>query len=307
MQANPSLSPSGDRVALDITSLKENNLDIWIQDVNKSTSTRVTFAPAEETDPVFSRDASKIAFRSNVRGSSLFVQKTYGVEPGTNVAKIGSGNAGQALSEEYDLIPNSWSPDNQQILCSLQSASAGSRLLLISVADGKSRPFLNTQSSETNGMISPDGRWAAYASNESGDWEVYVTMFPAGTGKWQVSRSGGTEPRWRQDGKELYYLSPTGMLIAVSLDSREGFSSGHTSCTVSGAWTSADLIHRPFYLRRALNGNRFLVNEYVKPAQVTPLTIVQHALAGETRECGKNRGEKQWRALRDSNSRPTDS
>ena len=67
-------------------------------------------------------------------------------------------------------------------------------------------PFLSTKSSESNGQISPDGKWVAYASNESGDWEVYVTTFPTAAGKWQVSRGGGTEPRWRGDGKEIFYI-----------------------------------------------------------------------------------------------------
>jgi Tol biopolymer transport system component len=283
VQANPMLSPNGDRVALDITSLKENNLDIWIQDANKSTSTRLTFASAEETDPVFSRDGSSIAFRSNVRGSSLYVQKTLGVEPGKNVVKVGSGAKGQVLAEGYDLIPNSWSPDGKEILCSLQSSGTGSQLLLVTLADGASRRFLNTLASESNGMISSDGKWVAYASDESGDWEVYVTMFPAGTGKWQVSRGGGNEPRWRADGKELYFLSPTGLLMSVSVDVSQGFTSGppvalfqvHGRPPIS----STDL----FTYDVVKDGSRFLVNEYVKPEQVTPLTIVQHALADPTK------------------------
>ena len=68
----------------------------------------------------------------------------------------------------------------------------------------------STKASETNGQISPDGKWVAYASNESGDWEIYVTTFPGAAGKWQVSRGGGTEPRWRGDGKEIFYIGAEG-------------------------------------------------------------------------------------------------
>src|SRR4029077_27132 len=95
-----------------------------------------------------------------------------------------------------DIVPNSWSRDDKQLLCSFQQISTGSSLVLIAVADGQSSPFLNSQASSTNGQISPDGKWVAYSSNETGDWQIYITTFPEAAGKWQVSRGGGQEPRW---------------------------------------------------------------------------------------------------------------
>ena len=80
--------------------------------------------------------------------------------------------------------------------------------LVSSASGGTGTRFHSGTGSDSNGQISPDGKWVAYASNESGDWEVYVTTFPAATGKWQVSRGGGTEPRWRGDGKEIFYIGP---------------------------------------------------------------------------------------------------
>ena len=80
-------------------------------------------------------------------------------------------------------------------------------------------PFITSPTaSQTNGQISPDGKWVVYASNESGDWEIYATTFPDAQGKWQVSRGSGAEPRWRGDGKEIFYLGPKGMLMAVPVN-----------------------------------------------------------------------------------------
>ncbi|HLY41721.1 MAG TPA: hypothetical protein VKR52_10925, partial [Terracidiphilus sp.] len=145
---------------------------------------------------------------------------------------------------------------------------------------GKMTPFLSTTSSDSNGQISPDGKWVAYASNESGDWEVYVTTFPAATGKWQVSRGGGTEPRWRGDGKELFYIGPKSMLTAVTVDTRDSFSSGNPTplfrTQIRAQVSSTD----QFSYDVTKDGQRFLVNKYAKPAQVAPLHIILNATAG---------------------------
>jgi len=119
----------------------------------------------------------------------------------------------------------------------------------------------------------------AYASNESGEWEIYVTTFPAAAGKWQVSRGGGTEPRWRGDGKELFYLGPTGMLTSVPVQAGETFSSGAPTALFQvrgrAPISSTDL----FTYDVTKDGQRFLVNEYLKPDRIVPLTIVQQVFS----------------------------
>ena len=121
--------------------------------------------------------------------------------------------------------------------------------------------------------------WVAYASNESGAWEIYVTTFPGAAGKWQVSRGGGSEPRWRRDGKEVFYLSPAGILMAVPVDASGTFSSGTPAALFQvrgrAPISSTDL----FTYDVSRDGQRFLVNEYIKPEHVAPLTIVEHALS----------------------------
>jgi eukaryotic-like serine/threonine-protein kinase len=137
--------------------------------------------------------------------------------------------------------------------------------------------FLTSNGSESNGQISPDGKWVAYASDESCAWEIYVSSFPAAMGKWQVSRGGGTEPRWRADGKEIFYISPSGMLMAVPVNGEATIATGrpaplfqiHGRASISSTDT--------FTYDVAKDGKRFLVNRYVKPDHVPPLTILLHA------------------------------
>ena len=177
-----------------------------------------------------------------------------------------------------DFFPNSWSVDDQQILVTRQVAS-GEYLELLPVAGGELTRFLTSKGSENNGQISPDGKWVTYASDESGVWEIYVTSFPGAAGKWQVSRGGGTEPRWRGDGKEIFYIAPNGMLMAVPVNGESIFATGtpaplfqiHGRAPIS----STDV----FTYDVAKDGKRFLVNRYVKPEHVAPLTILLQTAA----------------------------
>ena len=220
---------------------------------------------------MWSRDESRIAYRSIGDVFHIGVKKVTGLEPPRDIA---SGSA------QDDMVPNSWAPDDQQILCSYQPAAGGSHLVLIGVSDGKIKPFLATKANETNGQISSDGKWMAYASNESGDWEIYATTFPNPVGKWQVSRGGGVEPRWRGDSREIFYIDPKGMLTAVSVSSDGTFSTGPPfplfPIRGKAPISSTDL----FTYDVTKDGKRFLVNRYVKPDHVQPLTVVLNAAAG---------------------------
>jgi Tol biopolymer transport system component len=264
---NPTLSPDGSRVALDISDLKANNVDIWIESITGAGNSRFTFDPSEEVVAVWSRDGSMLAYRLGAAsGASLYLKSATGLERERKRFTI-------PPSSMDDLFPNSWSLDDQQILCTRQTAS-GDHLELLSVAGGEPTRFLSSKGSETNGQISPDGKWVAYASDESGNWEIYVTSFPSAAGKWQVSRGGGTEPRWRGDGKEIFYIAPSGTLMAVPVNGETTFATGtpaplfqiHGRAPIS----STDV----FTYDVAKDGKRFLVNRYVKPEHVPPLTIL---------------------------------
>jgi len=181
------------------------------------------------------------------------------------------------------MLPNSWTVDDQQILCTFFFPTrVGDRvtgLVLMPAEGGQPVPFLTTKGSEQNGQISPDGKWAAYASNESGDWEVYVTTFPGAAGKWQISRGGGSEPRWRGDGNELFFIGQSGMMMATPVDTAGTFSSGTPIPLFQVRGRTHVSSTDEFTYDVSRDGKQFLVNRYLKPDHPNPLTIVLNATA----------------------------
>ena len=271
VMANPMISPDGSRVVVDISDQKANNVDIWLESTMGGNS-RFTFDPAEEVTGVWSRDGKTLAYRSaggSAGFGSILLKPATGLEREKMLFKV-------QVSD--DIVPNSWSPGDQQILCTHQAVT-GRHLELVPSAGGNSTPFQTDPGNQNNGQISADGKWVAYESDESGNWEIYVTTFPGAAGKWQVSRGGGTEPRWRGDGKEIFYLGPMGMLTAVPVSTVGTFSTGtptplfqfHGRAPIS----STDV----FSYDVTKDGKRFLVNRYVRPDRITPLTIVLNAAA----------------------------
>ncbi len=267
VMANPTLSPDGSRVAVDISDQKANNVDIWIESTTGAANSRFTFDPSEEVVGVWSRDGSMLAYRiAAADGTALYIKPTTGLERERKRFTT-------PKSAMDDFLANSWSLDNQQILCTRQTSS-GDHLELLPAAGGDPVRFPTTTGNANNGQISPDGKWVVYASDESGNWEIYVTSFPGAAGKWQVSRGGGTEPRWRGDGKEIFYISPSGTLMAVSVNGETTFATGtptplfqvHGRAPIS----STDI----FTYDVTKDGNRFLVNRYLKPEHIPPLTVL---------------------------------
>ncbi len=264
VQDNPSISPDGTHVVVDIADTRSNNVDVWLKSTAGLGDTRFTFDPAEDVGGVWSPDGKQIAWRSVPDTAMLLVKPANGLAGDRVIAR---------LNDSDDLVPNAWTHDGTQVLVTYQTDSES--LLLFNAATGARTPILATKdSNQTNGQFSPDGRWLAYASDESGDWEVYVTSFPALSGKWQISRGGGSEPRWNPDGKEIFYIATNSFLNAVPVSSAEGFSSGtpvplfqvHGRAPVS----TTDM----FTYDVAADGRRFLVNRYVKPEHIAPLTIL---------------------------------
>ena len=271
VQFNPTISPDGSRVAVDISDQKASNVDIWLENVDGAGSSRFTFDPAEEVVGVWSRDGKIVAYRSAGgtvgQGAFLFAKAANGLERERQILKFVSTD---------DVIPNSWSPDDRQILCTRQTTH-GAHLELVSYPDGAHNTFQPGTGNQVNGMISPDGKWVAYASDESGSWEIYVTTFPNAVGKWQVSRGGGAEPRWRADGKEMFYIAPGGMLTAVSVSTTGSFATGTPTALFQFHGRAVISSTDVFSYDVSRDGRRFLVNRYVKPERIEPLTIVLHA------------------------------
>src|ERR1700723_2361437 len=277
--SNPALSPDDSRLVVDVADTKANNINIWLNDLKRGTDSRFTFDTSEDVGGIWSRDGALVAYRSlQSSDTNVFVKPTQGLQPARSIISLKERS--QATD---DLNPNSWSLDDKELLCTLQPASGGTQLVLVSTSGDKMTPFLTSKASESNGMISPDGKWVAYASNESGDWEIYVTTFPTAAGKWQVSRGGGTEPRWRGDGKEIFYIGAGSTLTAVPVSSAGTFAAGNPTPLFRTQLRAQVSSTDQFSYDATTDGQRFLVNRYAKPAQVAPLHIILNATAAVTK------------------------
>ena len=205
----PSISPDGMRVAV---SVGGENGDIWIWDFERETTTRLTFDPAAESHPIWTPDGQWIVFRSNRdgRARNLYWKKA-----------DGTGEVERLTKGSNDHRPNSVSPDGKRIVFSDTSAPGGSDLHVLSLeGERRSEPLVVAERLQEGGAISPNGRWLAYASNETGNPEIYVRPFPnVNDGRWMISSNGGHHPRWGPDGPELFYTEPTtNRLLAVKVE-----------------------------------------------------------------------------------------
>jgi serine/threonine protein kinase len=214
----PSLSPDGQRIAFDRTDPKLFSTDIWLLSLSSGTFSRFTFGPKAQIRPVWSPDGSRIVFSSNRSGPYDLYQK----------ASNGAANEEPLLSSPSGKFPLDWSADGRYLIYEKNDANKRTALWVLQMSGEKtSRLFQPGSTDQTHAAISPDGRWVAYTSNETGRQEVFVQSFPAAAGKWQISTEGGDQPQWRRDGKELFFLSPDNKLMVVPIQGGSGtFQSG---------------------------------------------------------------------------------
>jgi Tol biopolymer transport system component len=270
-QANPRISPDGKRVAVDVADPETGNLDIWVHASSGGIPARLTSDPALDALPIWSPDGGRIVFMSLRGGHADLYQKS----------SSGAGNEEAILQSERAKYATDWSSDGRFILHRALDPTTNVELWVLPVGgDAKATPFIKAPFGVSQGQFSPDGRWVAYASNESGRWEIYVAPFPGPGGNWKVSSAGGSEPRWRRDGNEIFYLAPDAKLMA--LDVKEG------------PTFEADVPRPLFQTRRrehisssdlfsydvSPDGQRFLVNTDVGEATSPPLTVVLNWTAG---------------------------
>jgi eukaryotic-like serine/threonine-protein kinase len=194
--SNPALSPDGKRLAVGRNDQATNTRDIWVLDLVRGVNRRFTFDKADETNPVWSPDGSKIAFSSDRNGTRNIYWKA---ADGAGADELLLEDAGRKAVED-------WSPDGKLLLFNLNSREINAVPV---TGDRRPYPVLKAPFPQDHGRLSPDGHWIAYASWESGRAEICVQNFPPAGGKWQISNNGGTEPSWRQDGKEVYFMNGT--------------------------------------------------------------------------------------------------
>ncbi len=207
--ADPRLSPDGGRVA--VMGMEEEERDIWVHDVNRGTKTRLTFEEDWEGQPVWSPDGSRIYYPDDQAGSSSLMVRPFD----------GTGSATTLLENAF--YP-SLAPDGRFMAVESRNGDEVDIAVVEVLEDGISPPQPLSDQPEINERmpaVSPDGRLVAYRSDESGKDEIYLRRFPQGEGKWQVSTNGGTVPRWRGDGRELFYTEEA-RIMAVSVDVEAG-------------------------------------------------------------------------------------
>ncbi len=264
--AVPWLSPDEKRVAFSGAGPEGGNADIWLIELARGTLTRFTFDPAADLSPVWSPDGSRILFASDRDGiADLYVRAASGA--GKDEALVKSNNR---------KIATDWSMDGKFILYQENDPKTGYDIWVLPLSgEQKPFPFLQTEFDERQGRFSPDGKWIAYVSNESGKWQVYVQSFPAPGSKWQVSTDGGAQPQWRRDGKELFYLAADRKIMAVDTSqSSHTFDAGALKALFELRIQSVGLPGiRNFYAASG-DGQRFLVTALLEEPTTTPTTVV---------------------------------
>lgn len=262
------LSPDGRRVAVSRTNPENTpNWDVWLLDLGRNTSTRLTYDQVRATFPVWSADGSSVVFDA-VRGgeTNLYLKLA-----------SGAGDERLLLKSTADFkFATSWSRDGRFLLYTAENPETKSDLWVLPLqGDRKPTPFLRTEFNERSGRFSPDGHWIAYTSDESGSDEIYVREFFSGStpgswdaqGKWLISKGGGTDPRWRGDGKELFYVAANGKVMSVDIRAKPVFRPGEPRA----------LFQLPLGFRAGdvtADGRRFLIGVPVAQSASTSFTVV---------------------------------
>jgi eukaryotic-like serine/threonine-protein kinase len=253
----PRLSPDGRFVA--VRKRSDHGSDIWLEDLDRGSSTRFTFGSAGKNyaDPIWSPDGKRLAF--TLVGAGIYVKDVNGT------------GKEQELMKGDGISSLSWSPDGRQILIwdfgKLSVLRPDRGRIPIDAAPA----FV--MSSDGGAEISPDGRYFAFSSRESGRGEVYVAALPPATGKWQISLDSGAQPRWRKDGKELFFVSRDRKVMAVDIQTGLGVTVGvpHTLFETK--------INAPYWDVSA-DGQRFLLATATALTADSPITVVLNWWAG---------------------------
>jgi len=275
----PRISPDETRVALDV---RDQDNDIWVWDFARTTLMRLTVDPELDAFPTWTPDSKRIAFSANRAGrGTLSLQAADGTGPIERLAEASTVRPTDSTSQ----TPGSFSPDGSRLVFREIAPKTGYDISLLSLETPRRiTPLVQTTFTEYNPELSHDGRWLAYESNESGQFEVYVQPFPnVGAGRWQVSTGGGRQPLWARNGRELFYasLGSPGRIMAVPIEPGLTFSAGNPKMIFDGVFVgtpgalgSINLSGRTYDV--SADGQRFLMIK-VKgstPTDTAPAQIV---------------------------------
>jgi Tol biopolymer transport system component len=255
------ISPDGRNVATSITDPAIGPPDVWIYEVSRGLRTRFTFATEVERYPVWAPDSTRVAFSSSPVPFHIFEKSLAGI-----------AKEGTLLESERPVFPQSWSSDGRFLAYEARGVPNTGADIWVLPLTGERKPvlFLQTSFVESSPRFSPNGRWIAYVSYESGRSEVYVAPFPGPGRKLQISSAGGQHPRWRRDGREIYYLSNDNKIVAVEVSAiGDTFEVGSSKALFE---TRPNRNGNVYDVSR--DGRSFLVNTLAQAQTSEPLTLV---------------------------------
>jgi Tol biopolymer transport system component len=259
------LSPDGTRLAYGFGD-KSGSQDIWVRDLKRDVASRLTFNPRNDIWPVWSPDGRRIAFSTDREGHfSVMVRDA-----------SGTGNEAPIYADpDSEVGISDWSYDGRRLLVGILPASRRWDIKSIAM-DGTATPvdYIVTDASEHSARFSPDGRFVVYVSGESGANEVYVQTFPASGGKWQISNGGGTQPDWRGDGKELFFVGPDDTLYAVPVSIGATFEPGIPKALFKRTFERSGILRNRW--SASADGQRFVVNAARETSHAAPFSVVMN-------------------------------
>jgi serine/threonine protein kinase/Tol biopolymer transport system component len=264
LYGNLRLSPDGRKLALDIFDSRRSRSEVWAVDLSSGARTKLVSGDAQNSNPIWSPDGDRVAFASDRKGK--------GIHSDVWVKSINGGTEELLLQSADNRIPEDWSRDGRFLSFNAIPVSGrrNQQVWFADLASGrKSTGFQTNALSQFESRISPDGRWLAFTSDESGRVEIYVVPFPSGTGKWQISAAGGALPRWRGDGQELYFLSIDNKLMAADVNVGSSF---HAASPAPLFAFHPNLNSNVFDV--AADGKRFLANSVPADLSSPPLTLI---------------------------------
>ena len=269
--SSPQLSPDGTRVALDI---RDQETDIWVWDLARETLTRVTTDPGLDLAPVWMPDGRRLVFSSQGGGAagSLFWQAADGT--GKAERLIESSNLQRASAVLADGTRVLFSEFRGFEASTAPLATGADVMMLTLQKDRRVQPLVQSPLVDRNGVVSPDGRWLAYESNDSGRFQIFVRPFPdVNEGKIQVSTIGGTEPRWARNSQELFYLAPDGALMSVRVERGPTWRAGMPIKLIDVPYARRSDISNSQTYDVSPDGKRFLMIKEGSGPDQTPPTI----------------------------------
>lgn len=267
-------SPDGTQVVVDLEDPRAGASDIWTFDLSRQVPTRFTTDPASDTNPVWSSDGRRIVFSSDRGGSPDLFSK----------ATDGFGSDEQILTQRGPQLANDWSPDGRYLVFEDNSRETGLDLWLLPLeGDRTAKPLIRTRFDEWGARFSPNGEWVAFVSNETGTSEVYVASLRGASERRRISTAGGIAPRWRRDGKELFYVASTSnSIVAVAVETRRAFTVGHPVVLFSIRTPSSRRRAREIPYDVSPDGQRFLINTPPEQPSRAGITLVLNWTAGIT-------------------------